>query len=544
MTPVQNITDPNPTTRLLGLAFAGADLVFEVTNQGRITFALGAAESLTGRSDTALIETQWEDLVGEDDCDLLGALLTGLQPGERQGPLRVTLKSPKAGRLARFGSLSVFRLPQLGDRVSCALSMGAPGGMEDVATQAGAMMAPETFTAAATQMLAEADRAGLTLRLDLVEMSGLQDSMANMSKQAVEQARKRMAATLRAESYAGLGAAEIAQDRFAIVRPASSSNARLEERLGAVTGGAVKPQTAQLPLSAGSVAQNMRAMRYALDRYIEDGPEAAAKGFGAAVEQTVRETTRFKSILAESAFQLAYQPVVSLKDNLLHHFEALARFEANASPADTIRLAEELELISEFDMAVVVGVTKALMAAPQATKIAANISAHSLMQPKFFEDLVALTALRPRLRSRMLLEITETRLIDDLDRANQMLSQLRALGHVVCLDDFGAGAASLDYLRKLEVDFVKIDGRYIQSMQPGSRDAIVVKHVVQLCAELGMATIAEMIETPETAELVKSLGVTLGQGWVYAKALPEPVWEPSKSLLAAARRPVTSMEWG
>lgn len=544
MAPAQDIHDPNPTVRLLGLAFAGADLVFEVTNQGEITFALGAAERLTGLSDTALIGKRWESLVGDDDADLLSALLTGLQPGERQGPLRVTLKSPKAGRLTRYGSLSVFRLPQLGDRVSCALSLGAPGGMDQVAPQTGALMAPENFTTAATQMLAEADRAGLALRLDLVEMNGLADSLSSLSPEAAEQARKRMAATLRAESYAGLGAAEIAQDRFALVRTATSSNQRLEERLGQATGGTVKPQTAQLPLTAGSVSQNMRAMRYALDRYLEDGPEAAAKGFGAAVEQTVRETTRFKSILADSAFQLAYQPVVSLSDTKLHHFEALARFEANASPADTIRLAEELELISEFDMAVVKGVQKALMTAPKGTRIAANISAHSLMLPRFFDDLVGVTALTPSMRPRMLLEVTETRLIDDLDRANQLISQLRALGHVVCLDDFGAGAASLDYLRKLEVDFVKIDGRYIQTMAAGSRDAVIVKHVVQLCAELGMSTIAEMIETRETADLVKSLGVNLGQGWVYAKALPEPIWQPSPSSAGAVRRSGAREEWG
>ena len=143
----------------------------------------------------------------------------------------------------------------------------------------------------------------------------------------------------------------------------------------------------------------------------------------------------------------------------------------------------------------------------------------------------------------MLLEITETRLIDDLDRANQLIGKLRAAGHVVCLDDFGAGAASLDYLRKLDVDFVKIDGRYIQTMEAGSKDATIVKHVVQMCAELGMQTIAEMIETQETADLVKSLGVNLGQGWVYAKALPTPVWEPSSSS-STRRRSGSREEWG
>ena len=84
MAPAQDIHDPNPTVRLLGLSFAGADLVFEVTNQGEITFALGAAERLTGLNDTALIGRHWQSLVGDDDSELLSALLTGLQAGERQ----------------------------------------------------------------------------------------------------------------------------------------------------------------------------------------------------------------------------------------------------------------------------------------------------------------------------------------------------------------------------------------------------------------------------------------------------------------------------
>jgi len=540
-----DLNDPTPTVRLLGLAFAGADLVFEVTNAGEITFALGAAERLTGFSDVALVGKPWQDLVDNADADLLQALIIGLQPGERQGPLRVTLAPCAPSRPTRFGSLSVFRLAQLGDRISCAMSLGAPGGMDQIANQQAAMMAADDFAAAATQMLAEADRAGLALRLDLIEMTGLEASLAQLSPQAADDARKRMAATLRADSYAGLGGAEIAQDRFALVRSATTSKQRLEERLGQAAGVAVNPTTTQLPLTAGSVSQNMRAMRYALDRYLEDGPEAAAKGFTAAVEQTVRETVRFKSILAENAFQLAYQPVVSLHNTCLHHFEALARFEANVSPADTIRLAEELELISEFDMAVVKGVSKALTAGSKDTKIAANISAHSLMLPRFFDDLLAVMTQTPGLRSRMLLEITETRLIDDLDRAGKLISKLRSLGHLVCLDDFGAGAASLDYLRKLDVDFVKIDGRYIQTMRAGSKDAIIVKHVVQLCIELGMQTIAEMIETPTTADLVKSLGVTMGQGWVYAKALPEPIWQPKPPAppVRHARRSGTREEW-
>ena len=534
---------PSQILRFLGLAFAGADMVFEVDTGGLVTLVLGASERLTGHREADLVGKSWSVLLAEDEADLLPALLAGLKPGERQGPLRVALPARAGGGLARFASLSVFRLPQLGSRISCALALGASAGLDLAVARSGGLMAREAFTDAAARLLAEADQAGLPLRLDLVEMGGLAASLAGLEASAGEDTRRRLAATLRAESYAGLGAAEIAQDRYALVRSASAPSERLTERLNASVGGAATASLAQLPFDAASPAQNVRAMRYALDRYIEDGPEAAAQGFRATVERTVRDTDRFRKILTSGAFHLAYQPVVSLADERLHHFEALARFDANSSPADTIRLAEELDMIYEFDQAVLAGVVQALAASPAETRIAANISARSLTDDRFLVDLAAATAAHPKLHSRLLLEVTETRQIDDLDKAGHVLARLREIGHVVCLDDFGAGAASLDYLRKLQVDFVKIDGRYIQSLQAGSRDAVVVKHVVGLCAELGIATIAEMIETPQTARLARELGVTLGQGWAFSRPLPEPKWRPDPGP-PPARRAGAREEWG
>ena len=543
MTATHSPSDQNQTLRLLGLVFAGADLVFEIDTTGQITFALGAAERLTGHADAALMTKNWSELVGPDDRDLLAALLGGLKPGERQGPLRVTMASRGTSPLTRFASLSIFRLPQLNAKISCALSLGAPAGLEMTGAGSSGLMAAETFTAAASKLLEDAERAGLQLRMDLVDMPGLAAELASLSPTEADATRRRVAATLRAESYAGLGGAEISQDRYALVRSATASTERLSEKLAASTGGAIVTHIAQLPFKDATPDQNMRAMRYALDRFIEEGPEAAAEGFMATVERTMRDTTRFKTIVASGNFNPAFQPEVSLTDRSLHHFEALARFDADSSPAETIRLAEELEMITQFDLAVVTGVAKAIMAAGPTVRIAANISAHSLMRDQFVEDIIALV--NPALRPRLMLEITETRQIDDLDRANQVISKLRKLGHIVCLDDFGAGFASLDYLRKLEIDIVKIDGRYIQNLKAGSRDALLVKHIVRLCTDLKMTTIAEMIETEDCAKACFELGADLGQGWTFAKALPEPKWSPPLAPAPAVARRAGSREtWG
>jgi len=532
--------------QLLGLAFAGADLLFEVNPAGVITFALGAVERLTGRAPADLLGTAWSEIVEPDDAHLLQVLLAGIKAGERQGPLRIALRSRPGARLKRHGSLSVFRLPQTDAMVSCALSLGAPSAIDEIPRRKDGLIASESFEATAATLFEQADSVGLPVRLDLVEMNGLEAAISGMDKGAGEEVRRRVAATLRCESYAGAGASEVAPDKFALVRLASASEEGLTGKLKEVAGPGVVPVSAQMSLDGESPAQNLRAMRYALDRYIEDGPTEAASSFKATVQRALRDSTRFKAMLTAGEFHLAYQPVVTLDGARLSHFEALARFDANSSPADTIRLAEELDLIADFDLAVAAVVAKALVAHPE-VKIAVNLSAVSLMQQGFIESLTAVTASDRSVRPRMLFEITETCQITDLPKANLILTELRKLGHMICLDDFGSGAASLDYLRMLEIEIVKIDGGYIQDLESDARGGVVLKHMAALCRELNIVTLAEKVESAAIAGRLSDLGVVLAQGWHYGKPTALPEWtNPAAADTAAmpARRRGSVESWG
>ena len=489
------------------------------------------------RDESEFVGSSWLELVEGDDRDLLDALAAGLEPGGRRGPISVRLRPREGRRLSRNAALSVFRLPDNGSDLSCALTLGGPS----AAAAPEALLDRDAFSAQVERMLDEAERGGAPVRLDLVQLEGLGRATAAMPADEADALRRKVAATLRAESAGGLGASEMAPDRFALVRnPGAVGD--LSERLSAMSAGAFTPSVAQVDVESRS--QGLRAMRFALDRFIEQGPSAAAATFTAAVEQTVRDANRFKQALASGDFELAYQPIVQLRgDGGLHHFEALARFDRDASPADSIQLAEELGLIVEFDLEVVRMVAKALTAAPLEVRIAANLSAASLLADGFVDGVLAITASKPRLRGRLLLEITETQALKDLAAANAAIGRLRGAGHLICLDDYGAGAASLSYLRSLDVDFVKIDGRYVQRLVAGSRDATIVKHLAALCRELGVTTIAEMIETPEVEAVVRDLGVDLGQGWQFAKPLAQPIWPPASPAVAARRQGVVE-GWG
>jgi len=528
----------NQKLQFLGLAFCAADLVFEIDGRGLISLALGAAEQLAGTSAAEMQGLHWSDLMGPDEADLLAAMLENLRPGERQGPIRVRLAPRAAGRLDRHANLSVFRLPQNGGSLSCALSVGDAAPTAAV-TRHGGLIDRAAFETAMAAAIAEAAASGSSARLALVQLGGLTNAMSGLDGPQAEEARRKIAAALRLESQAGVGAAEIADERFALVRSASTSVERLTQRIRQICGEAVTTVTAELVVGGDAPEQGLRAVRYALDRYIAEGADKAADGFESMLTRTAEESVKFRAALTGGAFHVVYQPVVQLGDRGAHHYEALTRFEGTESPAAAIQLAEELGLIMELDFAVAKTVVGVLDADPQ-VKIAANISAVSLMNPRFIASLVTLTARAPKLRPRLLFEITETHTLADLADAGRVVASLRELGHPVCLDDFGAGAATLEYLSRLEVDFIKFDGRYIKSLDRQPRDSAVIKHVVALCRELGIGTIAEMIETEEVAQVARRLGVALGQGWLYGKptlTISNPVQRPAASVAASTARP-------
>ena len=140
-----------------------------------------------------------------------------------------------------------------------------------------------------------------------------------------------------------------------------------------------------------------------------------------------------------------------------------------------------------------------------------------------------------------MVEVTETAALADVDAADRRLAALRAAGVHVCLDDFGVGAASLDHLRRLGVDLVKIDGSFVRNIAD-PRARTLAAAIVDLCRELKVPTVAEMVETEAQDAALGALGVDFGQGWLYGRPGPRPiVLEPAP---AAARRRGEVVAWG
>ena len=120
-------------------------------------------------------------------------------------------------------------------------------------------------------------------------------------------------------------------------------------------------------------------------------------------------------------------------------------------------------------------------------------------------------------REKLLFEITESSRMADLDTANGFIQGLRKAGHHVCLDDFGAGAASFQYLSTLDVDVVKLDGSAIRNAQKGPKGRAFLTALSALCKSLGVETIAEMVDRDEGLFFVRECGVNFVQGFLFGK---------------------------
>jgi EAL domain-containing protein (putative c-di-GMP-specific phosphodiesterase class I) len=191
-------------------------------------------------------------------------------------------------------------------------------------------------------------------------------------------------------------------------------------------------------------------------------------------------------------------------------------------------MAEEMDLIEPLDIAILEQAVGVASRKPD-LKLAVNVSGRTIASDDFVEHACKLLSAHPEVRGRILFELTESAALEDLQAADRRLKALRDQGCEICLDDFGAGAASLAYLQQLSLDVLKIDGRYIRDLQRGGREATFVKHLVRLCGELKIRTLAEMVETPEAEAAVKQAGVDMAQGWLYGAANDALDWKPKAS---------------
>ena len=228
----------------------------------------------------------------------------------------------------------------------------------------------------------------------------------------------------------------------------------------------------------------------------------------------------FRKVLEDGAFDIAFHPIVHTRTGHIHHYEALARFPgtiAAESPFKLISFAEEAGLIAKFDIAMANKVMAWLKTHPKPHKIAINISGYSIGNAGYLAELDGLLDANRWARGAVMFEITESICIPDLAAANQLFQTLRGQGFEICLDDFGAGVASFQYLLSLDVDVVKLDGSAVKSALIAKKGRAFLSALVRLCRDIGVPTIAERVDDGETLDFVRDCGVDYAQGYLFGE---------------------------
>ncbi len=524
-------TPQDPRERFVTFSFAAADLLVETTPEGKITFATGAFHSLLGRKPESFLGQPVRELVAPGDREAFDQALAILPVRGRQLPM--TLRLADKGRTPR--ALAGLLFAEAGRPAKLCLTFAAlplPLGKP-----AGGGAARSVLAAAQSRL-----RAGEGGGLDFVEISSpgpVQGQNPALGAMLEEIAPGALAGEAAPGRISMVAAPDVPHDIVAVA-------AALEGALRARgIPGAVAAQRLQLAADELTPDQAARALRHALGVFARGGIEGLAKaGFAGGLADYVRQAGKhvgaLRRAIRDERYQLAYQPIVRLGDRGLHHYEALLRPQAIAGieiagTQDFVTLVETVGLAGELDLAVAKRAAAAASQAP--APIAFNLSSLSLQDGGFRARLLA--QLAGTAKGRLIVEMTETAEIEDLEQVRQGAEALRGLGIPFCLDDFGAGTADMRILHAVPADYVKLDGSYVPGVAQPGRERDFVAAMAEIARAAGCAMVAERIESEAEAETLRSLGITYGQGWLFGR--PGPLPESASGV--ARRRGAAAGKW-
>ena len=232
-----------------------------------------------------------------------------------------------------------------------------------------------------------------------------------------------------------------------------------------------------------------------------------------------------RQAMSDGALEVYYQPCVSLADNKITSCEALVRWRhperGMIPPSEFIPIAEETGLINQLGEWVLTTACAEAMSWPDDINLAVNVSPVQFKSGTLALKIVAALSASGLPANRLELEITEAVLIRDDDAALAILHQLRAIGVRIALDDFGTGYSSLSYLQRFPFDKIKIDRCFVADIAGGpDGSSCIVQAVVNIAAARHMMTTAEGVETLQQQELLRALGCTEMQGYLFSPAIP------------------------
>lgn len=293
----------------------------------------------------------------------------------------------------------------------------------------------------------------------------------------------------------------------------------IETSAGAISasvriGGVAGPRDVQdvgglLHAAEEALADAKGEMNTVFSAYSRDPDRAAHR------QKNAERTDEVLSALNERRIQLAYQPINSARTGANAMYECLVRMRSHSGAivgaGDIVPVAEKLGFVHMIDHRVMELAIEKLRERPD-IRLTFNAGVDTVLHPDWLNAFKSHLGTSRDLAERLVVEITETSLIEDLSTATRVIEEIKSTGAKVAIDDFGAGHTSFRNMRMLPIDILKIDGAFIKNLTQSSDDRFFVKTLLQLANHLGIETVAEWVQDAESARLLAEWGVVYLQG--------------------------------
>lgn len=520
--------------RFVAFAFASADILMEIDAAGRIVFVDGNTLKHLSKVAEEIIGKSFYELIAQDDKDLAEYFIAN-NTESRIDNLSIRLRT-KTGTSFPF-LMSGYRISELQGHFYLTFSTFRSGmNLADISRRdfGTGLLKKSEFCLAANKQLIMSRFSEKAPQMSLITIFAKDKN--SISAEGIKQIICTCGDIVKIQSIGKDTAGLIADNIVGFVHFDVDTALLVEQLKMVITISGVSE--AEFDISVQSIqlyadtdineSDSAQAIMFTIDHILKNrGKEIAMhsldKFYAEMVEETVQKISEFRQTVEDELFDLAFQPIVEVETGEISHFEVLTRLRSASkfsNPFQFIEFGEDIGLIPDYDFKMVcrsIDVLKKHKMQGTKPHLAINLSGSSLSSKLFLDKLYMVLTKNIEFCPQIMFEITESIKLVDMRTTNEYLRKIKKLGVRIGIDDFGAGEATFDYLRHLDVDLVKIDGSYLANMQDDDKGNHLLKSLSALCHDLGIEVVAERVETFNDRQIVLQSGIKYAQGYYYAK---------------------------